>query len=186
MNRGILLAAALVVAVAAAVALSTVAGTAEPAQMEFEDGNVFFVADGERYDLELSDNGAFEEITVESDRSGAVSLRVTDSVTYDEAFEVRQIEENESREVDMRELNLSVESGYYVDSDGDTFTVRQVPEDVEVLERDDIQVEYNVTLVESKEADETEAGEEFTFEIEGTGDENETNEENRSETYELR
>ena len=178
MNRGILLAAALVVAVAAAVALSTVAGTAEPAQMEFEDGNVFFVADGERYDLELSDDGAFDEIAVESDRSGAISLRVTDSVTYDEAFEVRQIEENESREVDVREVNLSVGSRYDVDSDGDTVRVRQVPEEVKVLEADNRQVEYNVTVVEVEEAEGTEVGESFSFEIEDTGDvekENSTN-----------
>jgi len=134
MDRTLLLAAALVGAVVIAVAVSAVAGTAEPAQMEFDDGNVFFVADGERYDLELADDGAFEEVTVESDASGAISLRVTDSVAYDEAFEVRQVDANESHEVDVREVNLSVESRYDVESDGDTVKVRQVPEDVEVLE----------------------------------------------------
>ena len=191
MDRTRLLAVALVCAFVVAVAVNAVTGASEPARMEFEDGDVKFVTADESYDLNLSDGRSFEEISVETRPSGAISLRVTDSVTYDEAFEVRQVEANESREVDVRDVNLSVDSRYRLESDSEAVIVRSVPEDVEVLKADEADLEYNVTVAEASEFDEVEIddGDGVTFNVEGIGDENQTDSKSnktKKETYELR
>jgi hypothetical protein len=120
--------------------------------MEFENDTVTFVTADESYDLDIADDNSFEEITVETRPSGAVSLRVTDTVTYDEAFEVTG--GNETFEVDTEEINLSVESEYRLEDseeDGETsVTVQRVPTDVNVLNATDSEkVEFNVSTNET-------------------------------------
>lgn len=191
MDRTRLLAVALVCAFVVAVAVNAVTGASEPARMEFENDSVTLVTADESYDLNLSDGESFEEVSVETRPSGTVSLRVTDSVTYDEVFEVRQVEANESRKVDVRDVNLSVDSRYRLESDSEAVIVRRVPEDVEVLEADETEVEYNVKVAEASEFDEVEIddGDAVKFDVEGIGDENQTDSKSnttKKETDELR
>jgi len=146
------LASAVVCAFVVAVAVNAVTGATEPARMEFENDTVTFVTADESYDLGIADGDSFEEITVETRPSGAVSLRVTDTVTYDEAFEVTG--GNETFEVDTEEINLSVESEYRIEEseeDGETgVTVQRVPTNVKVLNATDSEkVEFNVSTNET-------------------------------------
>ena len=183
------MASAVVCAFVVAVAVNAVTGATEPARMEFENDSVTLVTADERYDLNLSDGSSFKEVSVETRPSGAISLRVTDSVTYDEVFEVRQVEANESREVDVRDVNLSVDSRYRLESDSEAVIVRSVPEDVEVLKADEADLEYNVTVAEASEFDEVEIddGDAVKFDVEGVGDENDSKSNTtEKETDELR
>ena len=152
MDRARLLASAVVCAFVVAVAVNAVTGASEPARMEFENDTVTFVTADESYDLGIAEGDSFEEITVETRPSGAVSLRVTDTVTYDEAFEVAR--GNETFETDTEEINLSVESEYRLEDseeDGETsVTVQRVPTDVKVLNATDSEkVDFNVSTNET-------------------------------------
>jgi hypothetical protein len=139
MDRTRLLASAVVCAFVVAVTVNAVTGATEPARMEFENDTVTLVTADESYDLDLANGDSFEEITVETRPSGAVSLRVTDSVTYDEAFEVTG--GNGTFEVNTAEINMSVESEYRLEDPEDdvenSVTVQRVPTNVTVLNATD-------------------------------------------------
>lgn len=152
MDRASLLASAVVCAFVVAIAVNAVTGATEPARMEFENDTVTFVTADGSYDLSLADSDSFEEITVETRPSGKVSLRVTDSVTYDEAFEVTS--GNETFETNTEEINMSVESEYRLkdpEEDGESsVTVQRVPTEVKVLNATDPEkVEFNVSTNET-------------------------------------